>query len=234
MIACSIVLIPTLTFGQRSVKKLAKIKPEKVLLTRQDTATYALGVDIIRTLNMKNVNYRPEILAIAVMREYYSNDSIFSDEQIVEYLNFLQEDIETKENSEKNTELMKNKQEGLQFLTENRNKPGVQQTESGLQYKVIRQGTGETANAKSTVRVHYRGTFLNGEVFDSSYDRGESIEFPLDGVIAGWTEGLQLMNPGSKYIFFIPPSLGYGESGVGPIAGGTTLIFEVELISIVR
>ncbi len=234
LIAVMILLIPTSAMAQRQAKKLLKVKPEKVLLTQRDTASYALGMDIIKTLDMRNVDYNPEVLALAIMRESYNMDTVFTEEQIVQYLNMLQEDIEKKEQKKKHEEFMKNKQKGLQFLSENRGKPGVTQTESGLQYKVIREGEGESPTAKSTVRVHYRGTFLNGEVFDSSYDRGESIEFPLNGVIKGWTEGLQLMKPGAKYLFYIPSELAYGEAGVGPIPGGVTLIFEVELISVVN
>ncbi len=230
----SMLVLPGVTMAQKQAKKLLKVKPEKVLLTQRDSASYALGMDIIRTLDMRNVDFSPEIMALAIMRETYLSDTLMTDEQVMTYLNLLQEDMEKKELKAKNTEIMKNKQEGLQFLTENRNKPGVKQTESGLQYKVIREGEGEYPTATSTVRVHYRGTFISGEVFDSSYDRGESIEFPLNGVIKGWTEGLQLMQPGAKYILYVPSSLGYGEAGIGPIPGGTTLIFEVELISIVN
>jgi FKBP-type peptidyl-prolyl cis-trans isomerase len=233
-LAAAFMLFPTIGFAQRQAKKLLKVKPEKVLLTQRDTASYALGMDIIRTLEMRNVDFSPEILAMAIMRESYLTDTIFKEEDIIKYLNLLQEDIDKKEQKAKNEALMKNKKEGLQFLTENAKKPGVIQTESGLQYKVIREGEGDNPTSKSTVRVHYRGTFLDGEVFDSSYDRGESIEFPLDGVIKGWTEGLQLMKPGAKYILYVPYNLAYGDNGIGPIPGGATLIFEVELISVVN
>jgi len=128
-----------------------------------------------------------------------------------------------------------NKQAQSDFLEENSKKPGVTTTESGLQYEVITQGYGQQPSAQDVVRVHYKGTLIDGNEFDSSYSRGQPAEFPLDGVIRGWTEGLQLMNTGSKYRLVIPSNLGYGPQGMGPqIPPDSTLVFEVELLDIVR
>lgn len=128
-----------------------------------------------------------------------------------------------------------NLQAGETFLAENKTKEGVQTTASGLQYKVLKLGTGQKPKATNTVRVHYEGRLINGTVFDSSYQRGESIEFPLNGVIAGWTEGVQLMPTGSKFQFYIPANLAYGERGAGASIGpNETLIFDVELLAIVK
>ncbi|PID92910.1 MAG: peptidylprolyl isomerase [Bacteroidetes bacterium] len=236
LLLCStaLLLIPFITFAQRPAKRLVKVNPQKVLRTSQDSASYALGMDIVKTLDARNVDFSPEILAMAIMKESYLEESLLSEEEVNKYLGLLQEDMEKKEAKAKKEAFMKNQQEGLQFLVDNKKKPGVVQTPSGLQYKVIREGEGESPTKRSTVRVHYRGTFINGETFDSSYDRGESVEFPLNGVIKGWTEGLQLMKPGAKYMFYIPHQLAYGEEGMGPIPGGSTLIFEVELISVVN
>lgn len=122
---------------------------------------------------------------------------------------------------------------GQNYLAENRKKEGVTETESGLQYEVITEGSGPKPAATDRVSVHYKGTLLNGTEFDSSYSRGEPAEFGLNGVIPGWTEGLQLMNTGSKYRFVIPSALAYGERGAGGSIGpGETLIFEVELLEI--
>ena len=123
--------------------------------------------------------------------------------------------------------------EGEKFLAENATKEGVKVTASGLQYKVLTEGAGKSPTASDEVTVHYKGTLINGEEFDSSIARGQPVSFPLGNVIEGWTEGVQLMKPGAKYQFFIPSKLGYGERGAGAKIGpNETLIFEVELISI--
>jgi FKBP-type peptidyl-prolyl cis-trans isomerase FklB len=125
--------------------------------------------------------------------------------------------------------------EGLAFLENNRTTQGVHETASGLQYVIEREGSGQKPNATDVVRVHYEGFLLDGTKFDSSHDRGEPIEFPLNQVIPGWTEGVQLMSVGSKFRFFIPNHLAYGERGAGQtIPPYSTLIFEVELLDIVR
>jgi FKBP-type peptidyl-prolyl cis-trans isomerase FkpA len=122
---------------------------------------------------------------------------------------------------------------GEKFLEDNAKKEGVVVTASGLQYKVITPGTGKSPKATDTVEVHYEGTLINGTVFDSSYRRKESIEFPLNRVIAGWTEGVQLMQEGAKYRFFIPSKLAYGPRGAGrDIGPNEALIFDVELIKV--
>jgi FKBP-type peptidyl-prolyl cis-trans isomerase FkpA/FKBP-type peptidyl-prolyl cis-trans isomerase FklB len=125
-----------------------------------------------------------------------------------------------------------NAAEGDKFMLENLGKEGVQVTDSGLQYQVIVMGDGAKPSATDTVTVHYRGTLLNGEEFDSSYSRNEPTTFQLNQVIPGWTEGVQLMPVGSKFKFFIPPNLAYGPNGGGPIGPNATLVFEVELLGI--
>ena len=134
----------------------------------------------------------------------------------------------------KNPEI--NLEEAEKFLAANKGKDGVKTTASGLQYEILSEGAaeGKSPAASDTVKVHYQGTLLDGTKFDSSYDRGQPIEFPLSGVIAGWTEGVQLMSEGDKCRFFIPPALGYGERGTpgGPIGPNEALIFEVELIEV--
>jgi FKBP-type peptidyl-prolyl cis-trans isomerase len=132
-------------------------------------------------------------------------------------------------------EAIKNLKIGEDFLAENKNKEGIKTTESGLQYEVITEGTGATPNAEDTVVVHYTGSLLDGKVFDSSVERGEPATFPLNRVIPGWTEAIQLMKEGAKYKFYIPSELAYGERGAGQdIPGNSTLIFEVELIEVVK
>lgn len=127
----------------------------------------------------------------------------------------------------------KNIQIGKEFLAENSQKEGVESTESGLQYKVLNKGAGTVhPTAKSNVTVHYHGTLINGTVYDSSVDRGEPISFGLNQVIAGWTEGVQLMVEGDKFRFYIPSNLAYGNRAVGKIPSGSLLIFDVELLAI--
>ncbi len=126
-----------------------------------------------------------------------------------------------------------NLKEGQDFLAANKNKPGVIETPSGLQYEVMTEGTGDKPKDTDKVKCHYHGTLINGTIFDSSVQRGQPATFPLNQVIKGWTEGVQLMSVGSKWRFFIPPHLGYGDRQVGPTIGpNTTLIFEVELLGI--
>ena len=125
-------------------------------------------------------------------------------------------------------------QKSNEFLAENSKKPGIKMTSSGLQYEVITETNGRKPLATDVVRVHYEGRLINGSVFDSSYDRGSPAEFPLDGVIPGWTEGVQLMGVGSKYRLYIPSELGYGEYGGGAIPPNSALIFDVELLDIVE
>jgi FKBP-type peptidyl-prolyl cis-trans isomerase FkpA len=128
-----------------------------------------------------------------------------------------------------------NLQKGVEFLAENGQKPGILTTPSGLQYEVISEGTGPKPQASDSVSVHYEGSLLNGEVFDSSYDREEPTEFALEELIPGWTEGIQLMNVGGAYRFFIPAGLAYGEQGYGNIIpSNSTLIFRVELLKILE
>lgn len=125
------------------------------------------------------------------------------------------------------------KEDGIKFLEDNIKRDEVTATASGLQYEVLEAGQGAKPSASDTVEVHYRGTFIDGKEFDSSYGRGQTIEFPLNGVIRGWTEGVQLMSVGSKYRFYIPYHLAYGERGAGAVIPPfATLIFDVELVSI--
>lgn len=141
--------------------------------------------------------------------------------------------MQEKQVAERADQSKKATEEGEKFLAENAKKAGVKTTASGLQYEVVTEGKGAHPKASDKVTVHYKGTLLNGETFDSSYDRGQPVSFPLANVIPGWTEGVQLMTPGAKYKFYIPSSLAYGERGAGAKIGpNSTLVFEVELISI--
>ncbi|SDJ32440.1 FKBP-type peptidyl-prolyl cis-trans isomerase FkpA [Ferrimonas sediminum] len=160
-------------------------------------------------------------------------NSKMTEEQLAETLQAFDARIAKVAQEKEAAEAQAAKAEGEAFLAENAKKEGVKVTESGLQYKVLTEGEGAMPVAADTVEVHYRGTLIDGTEFDSSYKRGESISFPLNGVIKGWTEGLQLMTVGSKYELYIPSELAYGERGAGAsIPGNAALVFEVELLSI--
>lgn len=157
-----------------------------------------------------------------------------STEQVQQVLSAFGERVRERARQEAEALASKNKAEGATFLAQNRGQKGVFATASGLQYMVLRQGSGPRPKPSDTVRVNYEGRLLDGTVFDSSYERGEPVEFPLSGVIPGWTEGLGLMPVGAKYRFWIPAELGYGATGTpgGPIGPNATLVFDVELLAI--
>jgi len=155
-------------------------------------------------------------------------------DELMQVLGDFQNKMRAKATKEMEDLANKNKAEGEAFLKENAKKEGVKTTASGLQYKVIKEGTGKTPKANDTVKVNYVGKFINGNEFDSSYKRGEPAEFAADQVIKGWTEALTMMKQGSKYEHFIPSNLAYGEGGRGPIPPNATLVFEVELLNIVE
>jgi FKBP-type peptidyl-prolyl cis-trans isomerase len=159
-------------------------------------------------------------------------DTVFSAEATEQIMMAFQQEMMAKQQKKSSADAEGAKAAGKAFLENNKKQEGVIELPSGLQYKVLNEGAGENPKPEDVVEVHYTGKLIDGSVFDSSVERGESIKFPLNGVIAGWTEGVQLMKPGAKYMFYIPSSLAYGDKGAGPIPGGSVLIFEVELISI--
>jgi len=163
---------------------------------------------------------------------YEGNESALTQEQMQQVLMDYQKEQEEQFVKDMETKATENKAAGTAFLAENAKKEGVKQTESGLQYKVIKAGAGKSPKATDVVEVNYEGKLLDGTVFDSSYERGEPIEFPLNQVIAGWTEGLQLMKEGGKYEFYIPSDIAYGEAGNAGIEPNSTLIFTVELLKV--
>ena len=163
---------------------------------------------------------------------YEGKEPALTQEQMQEVLMTYQKEQEESFVKEMQTKAGENKTKGATYLAENGKKAGVTTTKSGLQYKVLKAGTGKAPNATDVVEVNYEGKLLDGTVFDSSYERGEPIEFPLNQVIAGWTEGLQLMKEGGKYEFYIPSDLAYGEAGNSGIEPNSTLIFTVELLKV--
>ena len=202
------------------------------LQTDEQKLGYIIGMDIGNSLRNEGTEIDLDAL-VEALRTTYEGGTL---KMTLEEAQAVREDFIARRQAAAEAEASaiseKNRAEGEAFLAENLNKEGVQVTESGLQYKVIRQGDGARPPADDVVEVHYRGTLLDGTEFDSSYARDESISFELDRVIAGWTEGVQLMPVGSKYMFYIKPELAYGTGGGGPIPPNSTLIFEVELLDI--
>jgi FKBP-type peptidyl-prolyl cis-trans isomerase len=179
-------------------------------------------------LSRQKVDVNPDVL-VAGIKDAIAGKPQLTQDQVKDVMQQFEKDMEQKQKQAGD----KNKTEGEKFLADNKNKPGVKTTASGLEYKVEKEGTGPQPKATDMVTVNYRGTLIDGTEFDSSYKRGQPATFPLNGVIKGWTEGLQLMKQGGKYQFFVPSNLAYGERAVGPdIAPNATLVFEVELLDV--
>ncbi len=200
-------------------------KPE----TLQQRVSYSYGVMIARQLTERGIEIDMEQFANAFSTIAAGKESLLSEEEIGEAFKENQKIVDLKNMSPEDKERL---QSGEKYLEENGKKKGVVTTESGLQYEVMKPGEGEKPKATDQVTVHYHGTLTDGTVFDSSVDRGEPTTFPLNQVIAGWTEGVQLMPKGAKYRFVIPYDLAYGSSGSRSIKPYTTLIFEVEFIGV--
>jgi len=212
--------------------------------TYSDTLSYSIGYNIGK--NLKNSILRDTLKVTNAMVLNGLNDALSKDKALLadtiiqKTMMALQQELMAKQEVAKKEEEKKMKElgdkskvVGAEFLEKNKKMDGVKTTASGLQYKVIKEGNGKMPKDTSKVKVHYKGTFLDGKVFDSSIDRGQPIEFPLNGVIKGWTEGVQLMKEGSKYIFYIPSDLAYGDRGAPPtIPPYSVLIFEVELLEV--
>lgn len=194
---------------------------------------YAIGVDLAKSLKPVKDDVDIKALEAGLDTVFAGGEPLLDDATREQVKNTVSEKLQKKQVEERAATATKAKAEGEAFLVENAKKAGVKTTASGLQYEVLTEGKGVAPKASDTVTVHYKGTLINGETFDSSYDRGQPVSFPLQNVIPGWTEGLQLMKPGAKYKFVIPSALAYGERGAGAKIGpNSTLVFEVELISL--
>jgi FKBP-type peptidyl-prolyl cis-trans isomerase FklB len=210
---------------------LAQDKPQ--LKDQKDKASYSIGYDIGETFKKQKIELNVDALVAGLKEAVAGKDAALSKEEREKTLQTFQKEMMEKQIAASKEAAEKNKAEGEKFLEENKKKDGVKTTASGLQYKVLKEGTGESPKETDTVVTNYRGTLIDGTEFDSSYKRNEPATFPVNRVIKGWTEALQLMKPGAKYQLFIPSSLAYGERGAGQLIGpNATLIFDVELLSI--
>jgi len=203
------------------------------LKSEKDKVSYSIGLNIGNNFKSQSVDINPDILAKGVKDALSGSKPLMTETEIQETMAAFQKEMNAKQAERIKALGEKNKKEGETFLAENKKKDGVKTTASGLQYKIIKAGNGAKPKATDTVTVNYRGTLIDGKEFDSSYKRGEPASFPLNGIVPGWTEALQLMPVGSKWQLFLPSGLAYGEHGSGrEIGPNATLVFEVELVSI--
>jgi len=203
-----------------------------VLETEKERINYSVGYQIGGDFMRQGVEIDPQILVLGIQDALAEEKPLLTQEEMRTTLVDLKKKIIAYQQGQQKAEAAENLAEGQAFLSKNGKKDGVTTTPSGLQYRVIQKGSGTLPQPTDTVTVHYRGTLLDGTEFDSSYRRNEPATFLADHVIPGWKEALQLMKPGSRYELFIPGNLAYGKRGNGTIGPNSTLIFEVELLSV--
>ncbi|HVR28322.1 MAG TPA: FKBP-type peptidyl-prolyl cis-trans isomerase [Thermoanaerobaculia bacterium] len=204
-------------------------QPAPALDSQQQRVSYAIGLNLGRSLAAQDIEIDFDTLTRGI-RDGLAGTALLDDQQIQQTMEAFEQEMRTRLSAAGE----KNQADGAAYLAENAKRPGVKTTASGLQYEILTAGDGPKPAATDRVRVHYKGTLIDGTEFDSSYGRGEPAVFPANRVIAGWTEALQLMTVGSKWKLYIPPALGYGEQGAagGAIPPNATLVFEVELLGI--
>ena len=217
-------LICVITSAAALSTSFAQEKPQ--LKDNKDKVSYSFGLNVGFTFKKQNIDMNTDVFMAGFKDAMTGKDPALNEQQVREVMSAFEKDMEQKQQAAG----QKNTTDGEKYLADNKNKPGVKTTASGLQYKVLKEGTGAAPKETDTVTVNYRGTLIDGTEFDSSYKRGEPATFPLNRVIKGWTEGLQLMKVGAKYQFVIPPGIAYGERAAGQITPNSTLIFEVELL----
>jgi FKBP-type peptidyl-prolyl cis-trans isomerase FklB len=205
----------------------AEEKPPQ-LKDLKDKASYSIGLNFGFNFKRQNVDLNTDAFAAGFKDAMSGRKPLMTEQEVRETMLAFEKDMEQKQGQI----AQKNAAEGEKFLAENKTKPGVTTTGSGLQYKVLKEGNGPQPKSSDTVTVNYRGTLLDGTEFDSSYKRGQPAQFPVGGVIKGWTEALQLMKVGSKYQLFVPANLAYGDQARGGIPPNSLLTFEVELMDV--
>jgi FKBP-type peptidyl-prolyl cis-trans isomerase len=222
--------LPAAKPGSTAAKKPAVL----TLKTQKDKASYAIGLNIGKSMHKDSVDIDPNILLRGLKDGLAGGKPLLTDDEAKATMIALQADLRKKQQEKMVVEGEANKKVGEAFLAENKTKEGIVTLPSGLQYKILTEGTGPKPTATDTVVCNYKGTLLDNTEFDSSYKRGQPATFPVSGVIKGWTEALQLMPVGSKWQLFIPSELAYGARGGpgGGIGPNATLVFEVELVSI--
>jgi FKBP-type peptidyl-prolyl cis-trans isomerase len=215
-----------------AVAGLSAAYAEDTLKDQTEKASYSIGMDIGKNLKNAGFEIKPEIVCKGLTDALAGNKPLLSEEESQKALDALQAEMRGKFEAKQKAEGDKNKNSGDKFLADNKARKGVKTTSTGLQYEVVTEGKGEHPKATDTVTVHYSGKLIDGTEFDSSYKRNEPATFPLNRVIPGWTEGVQLMTVGSKYHFTIPAGLAYGENAPPAIGPNQVLCFDVELLKI--
>jgi FKBP-type peptidyl-prolyl cis-trans isomerase len=211
----------------------AKAQAPLTLKTQKEKISYAIGMNIGTGMHRQSLQIDPNILLRGLKDALAGGKTLMTDEEAKAVMTQLQNEMRKAQQEKMQQAGAANKKEGEAFLDANKTKEGVKVLPSGLQYKILKEATGPKPTATDTVVCNYRGTLIDGKEFDSSYKRGEAATFPVNGVIKGWTEALQLMPVGSKWQLFLPADLAYGDRGAGADIGpDATLIFEVELMSI--
>ena len=225
-------LVPAAGCAAEEAKTEAKTG-EATLESAKERISYTIGLNIGRDFANQDMDIDPDLVMIGIQDALAGKEPRLSEEEMMAEIQAFQQEMQAKAQAKFAQMAEENRAEGEAFLAANAEQEGVIVTDSGLQYKVIEEGEGESPAQSDTVTVHYTGTLIDGTKFDSSVDRGEPATFPVGGVIPGWTEALQLMKPGAKYQLFIPAELAYGERGAGQDIGpNETLVFDVELISV--
>jgi FKBP-type peptidyl-prolyl cis-trans isomerase FklB len=229
----AVCMLNTSAFAQKKAKKETKpVSDLPVLKSNIDTVSYLIGNDIAHNFKSNSIELNFELMYRGILDAQKGADTVISKERTQAVLMAFQQQMTAKRKAKESEASVGNKAIGAAFLEANKTKEGVIVLPSGLQYKVIKEGAGESPKETDQVKVEYTGTLIDGTVFDATSSRGEPAVFAVNGVIPGWTEGLMLMKPGAKYMFFIPAELAYGDQKTGPIAAGSTLIFEVELVAV--
>ena len=237
---CSIlsaqIILLTLANPARAAEELPAKQQPLVLQTIEQKASYGLGLTIGQNLKADGVEVIPEILAQGIIDVLKGRKSRLPDDQLRTAMMAFEKQMQAKREAVTKSASTRNRKQAQAFLAANKKKPGVKSLPGGLQYQVLRPGKGRSPAATNTVKAHYHGTLINGTVFDSSVQRKEPIDFPLNQVIPGWTQAVTKMKVGGKWRLFIPPDLAYGDSppAGAPIEPGMLLIFEVELLDIVN
>jgi FKBP-type peptidyl-prolyl cis-trans isomerase FklB len=223
-------LVPTLALGLFVSSALAEDKPN--LTNETERVSYAIGVNLGTSFQREELNIDQKAL-FAGVSDAMAGKPVLSQAEVQSTIMKFQQEMMAKQQAKMAAEGEKNLKAGEAYLAENAKKEGVKTTASGLQYKVLKSGTGQSPKDTDTVKVHYEGSLIDGTVFDSSIKRGEPATFPVKGVIPGWTEALEMMKVGDKWQLVIPPKLAYGERGHPPvIPPNSTLVFDVELLGI--